>query len=245
VVINFADSCNLITEDESYLIEGLDVTIGPGQTVVETFNIPPLPGDFPAIANNCAAFGDPILVTFADCYPELTNTMTLTGTAVNPVVNGFGNYIFGYIDVTVTGGNPPITFSWADGPTTEDRFNLQPGTYTVTATDATGFQLSETFILTGPYLGVDELEAYGFSLGESVPNPTNGNSVISFQSKERGSYQFIVRDATGRMVSSMNLNSSTGENRIIFDGSPLSSGVYTYTLSNGESVLSRRLVIKK
>ncbi|MCB0755179.1 MAG: T9SS type A sorting domain-containing protein, partial [Flavobacteriales bacterium] len=245
VVINFADSCNLITEDESYLIEGLDVTIGPGQTVVETFNIPPLPGDFPAIANNCAAFGDPILVTFADCYPELTNTMTLTGTAVNPVVNGFGNYIFGYIDVTVTGGNPPITFSWADGPTTEDRFNLQPGTYTITATDATGFQLSETFILTGPYLGVDELEAYGFSLGESVPNPTTGNSVISFQSKERGAYQFIVRDATGRMVSSMNLNSSTGENRIIFDGSSLSSGVYTYTLSNGESVLSRRLVINK
>lgn len=245
IVINFADSCNLITEDESYLIEGLEVTINPGETVVESFDIPPLPGGFPSVPDECTAFGDPILVTFADCYPELTNTMSLIGVAVNPMVDGSNNYIFGYIDVTVTGGNPPITYSWDDGPTTEDRFNLEPGTYTVTATDATGFQLSETFTLTGPYLSVDELETYGFTLGQSVPNPTNGNSVITFVSKERANYQFIVRDATGREVSAMPVNSARGENRIIFDGTALSAGVYTYSLTNGESVLSQRLIISK
>lgn len=245
IVINFADSCNLISEDESYLIEGIELTADPGETVSVSFDIPPLPGGFPSVPEDCAAFGDPILVTFADCYPELTNSMTLSGIAVNPSVDGQNNYIFGYIDVTVSGGTPPITYTWDDGPTTEDRFNLQPGTYTVTAEDATGFQLSETFVLTGPYLSVDELEAYGFTLGESVPNPTNGNSVITFVSKEMGNYQFVVRDATGREVSSMPVNSARGENRIIFDGSSLSAGVYTYSLTNGSSVLSRRLIISK
>jgi hypothetical protein len=245
VVINSADSCNLITEDESYLITGIAVTVEPGETETASFNIPPLPGNFPTVPENCTAYGDPIMVAFADCYPELTNTMTLTGTAVNPTVAFGGNYVYGYIDVTVTGGTAPITFAWDDGPTSEDRLQLQPGTYTVTATDATGFQLSETFVLTGPFLSVEDLENYGFSLGASIPNPTTGNSVISFSSKERAQYNFIVRDAAGRQVSNMSINATRGENRIIFDGSSLSSGVYTYSLTNGENMLTERLIINK
>lgn len=245
IVINWADSCNLIQEDESYLIEGIALTISPGETVTASFDIPPLPGGFPSVADNCAAFGDPIMVTYADCYPELTNSMQISGVTVNPTIDAGNNYVYGYIDVTVIGGNPPYTYSWDDGPTTEDRFNLLPGTYTVTVTDATGFSLSETFTLTGPYLGIDDLEQYGFSLGESVPNPTNGNSIISFTSKERAAYQFIVRDAIGRVVSSMPVNAAQGENRIIFDGTNMSSGMYTYSLSNGVNVLTERIVINK
>ncbi|MCB9185917.1 MAG: T9SS type A sorting domain-containing protein [Flavobacteriales bacterium] len=245
IVINFADSCNLITEDESYLVEGIALTAGPGETVSVSFNIPPLPGDFPSVSSECAAFGEPILVTFADCYPELTNNLQVSGIAVNPFVNGNGNYIFGYIDVTITGGTMPYTINWADGPTTEDRFNLQPGTYTINVQDAAGFTGQATFVLTGPYLGIDEFEVYGFSLGSSVPNPTTGNSTISFSSKERGSYNFVVRDAAGRILSSMGVNAGVGENRIIFDGSQLSSGLYTYSLTNGTHTLTKRLVISK
>lgn len=246
IVINFADSCNLITEDESYLIEGLETTIGPGQTVVESFNIPPLPGNFPTVSSDCAAFGDPIMVTFADCYPELTNNLQVSGTFVNPTVNGNNQYVYGYIDVTVTGGTPPYSYTWSDGPeTTEDRFNLQPGTYTVTVEDAGGFTAQETFVLTGPFVGIDEYTAYGFSVGMSVPNPTNGTATISFASRESGAYVFAVRDAMGRLVSSMGVNAQAGENRIIFDGAALPAGVYTYSISNGKNISSKRLVIQK
>ncbi|HMC98230.1 MAG TPA: SprB repeat-containing protein, partial [Flavobacteriales bacterium] len=48
---------------------------------------------------------------------------------------GYGN---GQITVTVSGGTPPYTYAWADGPTTQDRTGLVPGTYTVTVTDAVG-----------------------------------------------------------------------------------------------------------
>jgi hypothetical protein len=99
--------------------------------------------------------------------------------------------------------------------------------------------------LTGPYLGVDEFEQFGFSLGKSVPNPTSGNATISFVTKERGAYDFIVRDATGKLVSRMVVNANAGENRIIFDGNTLSSGMYTYSLSNGVNVITERMMINK
>lgn len=242
IVTNWADTCNLITVDESYLIPGVEITAAPGQTVVATFNIPPLPGGFPTVDPDCSAFGDPILITFADCYPELTNNLSVTGTAVNSTIVQ-GN---GFIDVTITGGTPPYTSVWDDGPTSVSRFNLTPGTYTTTVTDAAGLQASETWVITGPYLGIEsDLDLHGFSLEQSIPNPTNGSTTIGFNSLEKTDYDFVVREISGREVARLHISAKSGENRIIFEASRLSAGLYTYSLTNGVSVLTQRMVISK
>ena len=246
IVINYADSCNLITEDELYTIEALDVTANPGETVTASFNLPPLPGNFPSVNENCSAFGDAVKIHFANCFPEETNNLVVTGITTNPTLDFQSNYIYGTIDVTVDGGTAPFTYTWSDGSaTSEDRLGLLPGTYTVTVTDANGLMASETFVLTGPYLGINELEQFGFSLGQSVPNPTPDNATISFNSKERGNYTFLVRDASGRMVTTMTVSANQGENKILFDGSALSAGLYSYSLTNGVNSLSNRMIISK
>ncbi|MBP9151556.1 MAG: T9SS type A sorting domain-containing protein [Flavobacteriales bacterium] len=167
IVINSADSCNLITQDETYLIEGIEMTANPGQTVVVSFDIPPLPASFPSISAECEAFGEPVKIHFKDCYPHTS------------------------------------------------------------------------------HLGIDEMDTYGFSLGECVPNPNAGTAVINFSSKFGGDYQFVIRDVTGKEVSRTTLYAAAGDNRFNFDGSTLSSGLYTYSLSNGVNVLTQRLVISK
>ena len=43
----------------------------------------------------------------------------------------------GAIELTVSGGVPPYTYLWSDGPTTKDRTNMLAGTYYVQVTDST------------------------------------------------------------------------------------------------------------
>ena len=52
------------------------------------------------------------------------------------------------VDLSVTGGVPPYTYSWSNGANTEDVSDLGPGTYSVTVTDLLGATSSIVLDLT-------------------------------------------------------------------------------------------------
>ena len=54
----------------------------------------------------------------------------------------------GTIDLIVTGGTSPYTYSWGGAIITEDRSGLIAGTYNVTVTDSKGCSVTGTAILT-------------------------------------------------------------------------------------------------
>lgn len=56
----------------------------------------------------------------------------------------------GSLDLTVTGGMPAYTYLWSDGATTEDRMNLNSGTYSVTVTDMSGCTKVDSETLVSP-----------------------------------------------------------------------------------------------
>jgi gliding motility-associated-like protein len=90
--------------------------------------------------NGCTA-------TASVTIPENTAQPVLTVNFTNPACNGSNN---GSIQTSATGGTPPFTYQWDDGPTGPNRSNLGPGTYTVTVTNADGCTDEETITLEEP-----------------------------------------------------------------------------------------------
>src|SRR5690606_31843785 len=105
----------------------------------------------------------------------------------------------GSINLTISGGTPPFTYTWT-GPnsftsSTEDPSGLEPGTYNVSVTDANGCTHDVTGIEVGSQLSFNEVNV-NFTI---FPNPSNGVfNVQLFNTNEN--VTVAVLDLTGRLV---------------------------------------------
>jgi len=105
---------------------------------------------------------------------ELSMKASLAG--INVSCNGGSD---GSINLTMTGGNQPLTYLWANGPTTEDISSLLSGTYSVIVTDANGCTKNDTLIITEPPLlttGIakTDVTCYGGNDGTASAIPVGG-----------------------------------------------------------------------
>ena len=75
------------------------------------------------------------------------DTISITGIITDVLC--FGDTI-GSIDVTITGGTSPYTFSWSNNVFTEDQIDLSSGTYTDTVTDINGCMNFVDFTISQP-----------------------------------------------------------------------------------------------
>jgi hypothetical protein len=94
-----------------------------------------------------------------------------------------------------------------------------------------------------------ELEEAGLlnELMQNVPNPFSGSTEIGFTVPEDGKYTLKVYNYLGEEVATLYDGAAfTGENyKVTFDGSSMQSGIYLYTLTNGEFRITKRMNIIK
>ncbi|MFN3315279.1 MAG: gliding motility-associated C-terminal domain-containing protein, partial [Raineya sp.] len=123
------------------------VTLIAGE-VNNTYNTPPLfvasTTYFVSVVNgSCESSRVPVqaLLQLSPTTIDVTGVVTDVSTC-NPANSGA-------INITVTGGTPPYTFSWSNGADSEDLSNLTAGTYTVTVRDFFNCQSVATSFVVG------------------------------------------------------------------------------------------------
>ena len=80
----------------------------------------------------------------------------------------------GRISINLVGGITPVSLVWNDDPTAGvERNNIGPGTYTVTITDGTPCELTETFVITEP----DELSISAITTDALDCNDSNSGAI--------------------------------------------------------------------
>jgi len=171
-------------------------------------------------------------ITATGC--EYTDTVNVTVGSSMIIVGSTSNEIYGndgWIDISISGGIPPFTYSWDNGlGAVEDPSSLTPGTYTVTVTDSLGCTESASYsIIT--VVGIDEnditLSAY--------PNPTTGELTISMN----GEFDYSIYNLMGQIIVS-----GSGVDIEKVDLSSYDTGAYILRAVNGTNSFTLPIVKK-
>lgn len=134
--------------------------------------------------------------------------LTLDSVQVGKASNA--NISDGFIQIeTVTGGTPPYNFAWSNGAVNPTIFNLSPGVYTLTLTDANGCELIRIFtveILTGT--NSTGLETW---FADISPNPSGKHDApaLTITMGEGHIFKIEIFDRAGQLLRTMQLKTNT------------------------------------
>jgi len=95
-------------------------------------------------------------------------------------------------------------------------------------------------------VGINEITAEGeISTASIYPNPADVNATIAFDLLNNNDVTVVVRDITGRMVSSEFYGNLTqGQNKITLNVNDLNAGVYSVTVMAGASSYTGQVVVR-
>lgn len=108
------------------------------------------------------------------------------------------------------------------------------------------FAWNVSVIISNQPVGIDENQANNIRVGQNVPNPFNDNTYISYELVEGANVTLEIFDVTGKKVQTINEGRKfAGSHNIQFNGGNLQAGVYFYTLTAGETRVTKRMTLVK
>ena len=96
-----------------------------------------------------------------------------------------------------------------------------------------------------PVAGVGELVKAKIGILANVPNPFEGETSIQFTLPAAGGVHFQVHDLLGSLVYTDQFFGDAGVNKFIFSSKGMEAGVYLYTLDDGTSIATGRMVVSE
>lgn len=95
-----------------------------------------------------------------------------------------------------------------------------------------------------PTINVASNELNDFNLSV-YPNPAQNAANVDFTLENAGEVTFELTDLSGKSVYSTSEKMSAGNNSIVVPTDALSNGVYMYSFTNGNTVITKKLVVNK
>ena len=178
--------------------------------------------------------------TTGDFYFDLDNinlracaTDMMLSVAVSPSTNGQN----GTATVAVGIGNPPYSYLWSNGDTTQTATGLPVGPVTVTVTDALGCTDEITVNISS--VGIQEIE--GLNSLRLQPNPTAGFATLNAAFDYSVDANVEILNLLGQQVWETN---TSGTNSLVerIDLSNFPDGLYLVRLSVNGQAVTKKLV---
>ncbi len=94
-------------------------------------------------------------------------------------------------------------------------------------------------------VSIDENNNLSLSVSQNSPNPFSNRTNIEFNSTTEGEYLFYIVNLLGEVQDHRIVNANYGINKIDIDASALSSGIYFYTFSNDQLMITKKMIINK
>ena len=103
----------------------------------------------------------------------------------------------------------------------------------------TGYKL----VVNGSGSDVNLIHSNTFEVLQNTPNPFTGITSISYNLMQQRNVSFSVYNVMGAKVMEQQYFANAGTNTIELSANDLESGIYFYTLSNGEEIVTKRMIV--
>lgn len=188
-------------------------------------------------ANGCEVMGSDFILAQPD---ELILTLDNVTNSATPTSND------GSAEVTIEGGVGGYSYAWElNGniiSTDEDLTNAAPGDYLLTVTDDNGcVVVSNVITIDATTATVDPSLEKHITI---MPNPTDGMFLINLELPQVSEVQVRIYDITGKEILT-SPKQSIFENKLEFNLSSFTDGVYIVKITVDDSVLAKRIVLQK
>ena len=159
-----------------------------------------------------------VVTDLYNCTATLNVLLTQPATAIvlteTHIDNSCSAGTTGSINLSVSGGVGPYTYSWNNGATSQDILNLQSGLYVVNVTDALGCVATLSIVISDPSNGIavtgniTNVDCFGNGTGAIDITVTGGQPGYSYLWNTGSQFQDISSLVTGTY--SVNVTDQTG-----------------------------------
>ncbi|MDP3831725.1 MAG: T9SS type A sorting domain-containing protein, partial [Ignavibacteriaceae bacterium] len=119
---------------------------------------------------------------------------------------------------------------------------------TLTMKTIKGFSIFDTLKVMSIPVNINDVESIpnDYSLSQNYPNPFNPITKINYTIPQTGLVTIKVFDILGKEITTLvNEEKKSGNHKIEFNGSKLSSGIYFYQIKSGSFTATKKLVLLK